>query len=134
MADRIGAVDALVGRADPGANTQQRSALGRPVARRPRAVFLAGQDHQRDAGLEVVDRRVVDAAYRRISLREIAGEAAFGARRQLVTQADVGESATDHHLVVDARSEEHTSELQSLMRTSYAVFRFNKKNNSRPNT
>src|SRR3546814_10869414 len=27
-----------------------------------------------------------------------------------------------------ARSEEHTSELQSLMRTSYAVFCFNKKN------
>src|SRR3546814_2369845 len=26
-----------------------------------------------------------------------------------------------------ARSEEHTSELQSLMRTSYAVFRFTKK-------
>src|SRR3546814_1784796 len=27
------------------------------------------------------------------------------------------------------RSEEHTSELQSLMRISYAVFRLNKKNN-----
>src|SRR3546814_5073158 len=27
------------------------------------------------------------------------------------------------------RSEEHTSEIQSLMRTSYAVFRLNKKNN-----
>src|SRR3546814_5393200 len=29
-----------------------------------------------------------------------------------------------------ARSEEHTSELQSLMRTSYAVFCLNKKNNN----
>src|SRR3546814_1602654 len=29
--------------------------------------------------------------------------------------------------VWDARSEEHTSELQSLMRTSYAVFRLKKK-------
>src|SRR3546814_8442044 len=29
------------------------------------------------------------------------------------------------------RSEEHTSELQSLMRISYAVFRLNKKPNSR---
>src|SRR3546814_9353115 len=29
------------------------------------------------------------------------------------------------------RSEEHTSELQSLMRISYAVFRLKKKNNSR---
>src|SRR3546814_5921069 len=30
---------------------------------------------------------------------------------------------------VNARSEEHTSELQSLMRTSYAVFCLKKKNN-----
>src|SRR3546814_4165277 len=30
-----------------------------------------------------------------------------------------------------ARSEEHTSELQSLMRISYAVFCLNKKNNNR---
>src|SRR3546814_2793208 len=33
------------------------------------------------------------------------------------------------HLVVDARSEEHTSELQSLMRISYAVFCLKKKTN-----
>src|SRR3546814_6328965 len=31
---------------------------------------------------------------------------------------------------VNSRSEEHTSELQSLMRISYAVFCLNKKNNS----
>src|SRR3546814_1762472 len=31
------------------------------------------------------------------------------------------------------RSEEHTSELQSLMRISYAVFCLNKKNNTRKN-
>src|SRR3546814_8779465 len=33
-----------------------------------------------------------------------------------------------------ARSEEHTSELQSLMRISYAVFCLKKKNHSRSNT
>src|SRR3546814_5481382 len=32
------------------------------------------------------------------------------------------------------RSEEHTSELQSLMRSSYAVFGLNKKNNGTPPT
>src|SRR3546814_4332472 len=38
---------------------------------------------------------------------------------------------TDHDFSQDrrARSEEHTSELQSLMRTSYAVFYLIKKNN-----
>src|SRR3546814_3143478 len=36
--------------------------------------------------------------------------------------------AHDHHLAAgDARSEEHTYELQSLMRTSYAVFCLKKK-------
>src|SRR3546814_10878238 len=36
---------------------------------------------------------------------------------------------TDLHAEgIDYRSEEHTSELQSLMRTSYAVFCFKKKN------
>src|SRR3546814_1090628 len=33
-------------------------------------------------------------------------------------------------LGTDGRSEEHTSELQSLMRTSYAVFRWQKKKNT----
>src|SRR3546814_10418122 len=33
---------------------------------------------------------------------------------------------------VEARSEEHTSELQSLMRNSYAVFCLKKKNNNNP--
>src|SRR3546814_7532304 len=35
---------------------------------------------------------------------------------------------------VDARSEEHTSELQSLMRISYAVFCLKKKKNATPTT
>src|SRR3546814_3321776 len=34
----------------------------------------------------------------------------------------------------DIRSEEHTSELQSLMRISYAVFCLKKKNNTKQNT
>src|SRR3546814_3955019 len=36
------------------------------------------------------------------------------------------------HLVGLARSEEHTSELQSLMRTSYAVFCLKNKNKTKP--
>src|SRR3546814_10291915 len=35
---------------------------------------------------------------------------------------------------IDARSEEHTSELQSLMRISYAVFCLKKKTNKKNNT
>src|SRR3546814_2596157 len=39
----------------------------------------------------------------------------------------------DHALVHVRRSEEHTSELQSLMRISYAVFCLNKKTNQQQN-
>src|SRR3546814_7957598 len=35
------------------------------------------------------------------------------------------------HLVIDMRSEEHTSELQSLMRISYAVFCLKKKKHNK---
>src|SRR3546814_10918311 len=38
------------------------------------------------------------------------------------------------YVVRCTRSEEHTSELQSLMRISYAVFRLKKKNNHKPYT
>src|SRR3546814_3662591 len=38
------------------------------------------------------------------------------------------------HPISHARSEEHTSELQSLMRISYAVFCLKKKNNNQQNT
>src|SRR3546814_6738422 len=36
-------------------------------------------------------------------------------------------SALSHSVIMSSRSEEHTSELQSLMRTSYAVFCLKKK-------
>src|SRR3546814_3291749 len=50
-------------------------------------------------------------------------------RRSLVQGADAGNPHKDA-TAVRKRSEEHTSELQSLMRISYAVFCLNKKNNN----
>src|SRR3546814_2826039 len=41
-----------------------------------------------------------------------------------------GIDALDHAVRLAGRSEEHTSELQSLMRTSYAVFCLKKKKNT----
>src|SRR3546814_7421145 len=54
--------------------------------------------------------------------RRGAAWAVLGAVRQLVRRRDP-------HLHGRWRSEEHTSELQSLMRISYAVFCLKKKNN-----
>src|SRR3546814_6198663 len=74
----------------------------------------------------------------RVEDRGDAG-AVFPSPRQRIGHLIVAE--TDHHcdvvnavgdqrieLPVDQRSEEHTSELQSLMRISYAVFCLKKKN------
>src|SRR3546814_10077534 len=55
------------------------------------------------------------------------------AARHLLRVGDAGRSALYRAGArggADARSEEHTSELQSLMRTSYAVFCLKKKNTS----
>src|SRR3546814_9567802 len=48
-----------------------------------------------------------------------------------VVQGDLGKSVVTRQPVL--RSEEHTSELQSLMRTSYAVFCLKKKNTQKTN-
>src|SRR3546814_2707017 len=49
-----------------------------------------------------------------------------GVRRKLPDRGDGGRIAP-RHLGIAPRSEEHTSELQSLMRISYAVFCLKKK-------
>src|SRR3546814_5274761 len=54
-------------------------------------------------------------------------------RLLLISSSEVGQREAQHRAVIEAakaagRSEEHTSELQSLMRISYAVFCLRKKN------
>src|SRR3546814_4096815 len=63
-----------------------------------------------------------------------AGAIAFGIDVGVVN-ADVGAVGADdvHHRIDLDRSEEHTSELQSLMRISYAVFCLKKKTNNTKN-
>src|SRR3546814_3870062 len=56
---------------------------------------------------------------RAVRIRGAGGEVAIGAAERAVVPAGA----------VAARSEEHTSELQSLMRISYAVFCLKKKKN-----
>src|SRR3546814_6220553 len=53
-----------------------------------------------------------------------AATRAAGADGAMLARAPQGRSTTMQH---DVRSEEHTSELQSLMRSSYAVFCLKKK-------
>ena len=99
-ADQVGTMDTLEALGDHRLDAEQHGALRRPVARRPGAVFLARQDHQRRAGLLVPHRCVVDRQL--FAGRDVHGDSALGAGSQQVAQADVGEGATHHHLVVAA--------------------------------
>src|SRR3546814_6251807 len=56
----------------------------------------------------------------------------IGGRAGRVARIARGPRLEDH--IVGVRSEEHTSELQSLMRISYAVFCFTQKTDSRSTT
>ncbi len=96
-------MDALVRLRDDSLHAEQRRALGGPVAGRPGAVLLAGQDDERNAVLLVVHGGVVDRRLRRLAptrRAEVAGEAALDAGHQLVAEPDVRERAADHDLVV----------------------------------
>src|SRR3546814_2137568 len=83
----------------------------------PRSVGTLGRDRQ-------VDMRMSGVGVERHHIAELPFE--FDARERLDGIMDgcgIGRTATIHD-----RSEEHTSELQSLMRISYAVFCLKKKN------
>src|SRR5699024_10708516 len=101
-ADEVRAVDALEALRDDGDDTEQRRAPAGPGTRGSRAVLLATEDDQRDAGGPVVHRGVVDRRLRTVLLREVAGEATLDSVEELVLQADVRERSADHEFVVAA--------------------------------
>src|SRR3546814_8391647 len=79
---------------------------------------LRGDDHRVDARADRVDRHAVDRRARRPRRSPGGGHPRPGARGR----------------ALPVRSEEHTSELQSLMRISYAVFCLKKKKNTKTKT
>src|SRR3546814_2812682 len=78
---------------------------------------------RRVARLMIVDRKWIRYEYRRV-----AGRADFRHCRGAGTTDDqICPRERSRHVFDEHRSEEHTSELQSLMRISYAVFSLKKK-------
>src|SRR3546814_8741053 len=102
------------------------------VHRRQQVVVLArarerGGDAELAAVLQLARRRSADVV---VVVLGFVGELAHGQRE--VAEARHQRRERKRHFVAEtvvgmARSEEHTSELQSLMRISYAVFCFQKK-------
>src|SRR3546814_4208643 len=112
-------------RADSGASG--RAAL---PARKQRGVLLSGRGVGAGAGRPVRARRYAALDV----LRAISSRAQRRDRALLADDGGQGraERASAQHDPRQARSEEHTSELQSLMRISYAVFCLKKKNPTTP--
>src|SRR3546814_5486522 len=83
-------------------------------------IALVGEE---SAGGEIADQRLVDRGAGELEVRDLLGERRLGDRHLILDRAGmlVGD------LGLQQRSEEHTSELQSLMRISYAVFCLKKK-------
>src|SRR3546814_1837721 len=104
-----------------GAGDVERQQPGRRGVDGHRGVHL----RQRDAGEELL--HVAEVADRHADLADLAlGERVVavvaGLRRQVEGDGEPGLPARQVLAVERVRSEEHTSELQSLMRISYAVF------------
>src|SRR3546814_10195848 len=91
----------------------------------------AGEEARRVGGIEAVMRAVIDLHPHLASLApEPVGVAEAGLGRRVVVgpaQREQHRRAGGRGRVVGQRPEEHTSELQSLMRNSYAVFCLKKK-------
>src|SRR3546814_2953545 len=87
---------------------------------KPGVVILAAEDRRKDDRAGPRPPLVVAA--------DDLAAAVFIGDRELGDQAQLAEGADEFLVpILDARSEEHTSELQSLMRNSYAVFCLKKK-------
>src|SRR3546814_9460165 len=83
----------------------------------------------RSRGLDLPHRLIHAPAPRRAHAACRRGRDQASGRGRLCRLGAVDPAAADHTL---ARSEEHTSELQSLMRISYAVFCLKKKTKQLP--
>src|SRR3546814_7205243 len=97
------------------------AAMPRRAARRPRRIA----DHEFEIEHPLAR---IGFSSRRAEMREQQVERRFGHRRDRLT--DRRQFGPDRGRERGVRSEEHTSELQSLMRISYAVFCLKKKKNS----
>src|SRR3546814_10299121 len=92
---------------------------------------LGGDDgDQRFGEMPAARRRVGLAVRTRRIIADVVAREALDARDIIGDDRvrDEGDAARYLRVAGERRSEEHTSELQSLMRISYAVFCLNKKN------
>src|SRR3546814_6832676 len=94
------------------------------MARRRQWLVAEGLAEKQDGGFTY--RRGMIAALQRRELSRVAGQLSEELAKPFV-EPGLNERIAGRFTRTVDRSEEHTSELQSLMRISYAVFSLNKK-------
>src|SRR3546814_8790031 len=82
-------------------------------------------------GILADELQCIGIQHQRYGFSQPGSEEFCGLRR--APQAGTDDGTVGINLIVQVRSEEHTSELQSLMRSSYAVFCLKKKKGSTKN-
>src|SRR3546814_3177620 len=108
-----------------GTSSRTQSGAGRSAT--PRPVWRGSSARLRGRGLLLGGRGVGDAAEAELAERVVGGDhrlpgrARVGADQHRALAVVAGDFHDRLLERLDVRSEEHTSELQSLMRTSYAV-------------
>src|SRR3546814_5385487 len=95
-----------------------------PLVARERDIDVSEVKHERDCDYQTLIRLTVTSER---GPRSVAGTLFGGSKPRVVDIKGISVEAalTPHMLYIsneDKRSEEHTSELQSLMRNSYAVY------------
>src|SRR3546814_10627839 len=116
-ATTMNSLDEALGMMLPGS-----AAIPAPYRDRQEVAYLTGK---RIVDMVAEDLKPSDIMTREAFLNAIVVNSAIGGS----TNAPIHLAAIARHIGVE-RSEEHTSELQSLLRISYAVFCLKKKNNA----
>src|SRR3546814_2693773 len=107
----------------------------RPALERRRKVGPRGRPDRIERGARLVQRRALMREHRQLPLAHAVdvgprARVAFDRALRVLRSRRFGHrDAVFLYGRLETRSEEHTSELQSLMRISYAVFCLNKKKN-----
>ena len=97
-ADEVGAVDALVAGCNDRLDTKKTGSLGCPVPTAAGAVFLPGQNDERDFLPGIFLRCIKDA--QALSVGLVEGLTTLDTREHEVLDADIGKGATGHDAVI----------------------------------
>ena len=95
-------MDPLEALGDDSPHAEKAGAFGCPVPGATRAVFLAGENHERYPGLAINHRGIVDRDLGFLWVEKIEGQSPLDSREHEIFNSDVGKSSTGHDPVISS--------------------------------